>query len=164
MVPQRTDTKAELPGCLRMAVECLQGWAVVMHLQTLWELENKAGIALGLCAEAAACSERAVPFSAFISQPGQLLLLVFGSVGAHQGCGNICNELEFRDGFIISVVSALTVLHASLRYLVYRKCTFKMIYFILSKAFLFSFQTCSINVKVIWLKSEMAPWKLIQTC
>lgn len=96
MVPQRTDIKAELPGCLRMAVECLQGWAMVMHLQTLWELENKAGIALGLCAEAAACSERAVPFSAFISQPGQLLLLVLGSVGAHQGCGNICNEPEFR--------------------------------------------------------------------
>lgn len=85
MVIQEQTLKAELPGCLRMVVECLQGWAVVMHLQILWKLENKAGIALGLCAEAAACSECAVPFSAFISQPGQLLLLVLGSGGLVRG-------------------------------------------------------------------------------
>lgn len=130
-------------------MEFLQGWAVVMQLQTLWKLEDKAGIALGLCAGAAACSERAVPFSAFISQPGQLLLLVLGSGGLIRGVEMFVMSQSSEEMERTHYLSALSVLHATLTYLVYRKCTFKMIDFILNKAFLFSFQTCSINVKVI---------------
>lgn len=82
--------------------------------------------------------------------------------GGSSGVWNVCHEPELRgDGEDSwsqwSVPWQFCMLHSENAHLRWSTSSS-------SKAFLFSFQICSINVKVIWLKSEMAHWKLIQTC